>query len=63
MTSDATYTTSGASMAVTPGQTILINGNRHVVREVFTDTFTADPDNRNHQTRRVDRAKAKRKAS
>ena len=59
MTSDATYTTSGASMTLTPGQTIFINGKRHVVREVFTHTFTADPDTRNHQTRRVDRAKAR----
>jgi hypothetical protein len=59
MTSDATYTTSGASMTLTPGQTILINGKRHVVREVFADTFTADLDTRNHQTRRVDRAKAR----
>jgi hypothetical protein len=69
MTSGATYTTSGASMTLTPGQTILINGKRHVVREVFAHTFTADLDTRNHQTRRVDRAKAraaaksKRKAS
>ncbi len=53
------YTTSGASMTLTPGQTILINGKRHVVREVFADTFMADPDTRNHQTRRVDRAKAR----
>ena len=59
MTSRTEYTTSGASMTLTPGQTILINGKRHVVREVFTDTFTADPDTRNHQTRRVDRAKAR----
>jgi hypothetical protein len=59
MTSDATYTTSGANMALTPGQTIFINGKRHVVREVFTDTFTVEPDTRNHQTRRVDRAKAR----
>ncbi len=51
--------TSGASMMLTPGQTILINGKRHVVREVFTDTFTADLDTRNHQTRWVDRAKAR----
>jgi len=69
MTSDATYTTSGASMALTPGQTLFIDGKRHVVREVFTHTFTTDLDTRNHQTRRVDRAKAraaakaKRKAS
>ena len=69
MTSGATYTTSGASMALTPGQTFFVDGKRHVVREVFTDTFTLDLDTRNHQTRRVDRAKAraaaksKRKAS
>jgi hypothetical protein len=50
--------TTGASMTLTPGQTILINGKRHVVREVFVHTFTADPDTRNHQTRRIDRAKA-----
>ena len=59
MTSRTEYTTSGASMTLTPGQTILINGKRHVVREVFADTFMADPDTRNHQTRRVDRAKAR----
>jgi len=69
MTPRTEYTTSGASMTLTPGQTILINGKRHVVREVFADTFTTDLDTRNHQTRRVDRAKAraaaksKRKAS
>ena len=69
MTSGTEYTTSGASMTLTPGQTFFVGGKRHVVREVFTRTFTADPDTRNHQTRRVDRAKAraaaksKRKAS
>ena len=50
---------SGASMTLTPGQTILINGKRHVVREVFAHTFTADPDTRNHQPQRIDRAKAR----
>jgi hypothetical protein len=69
MTSRTEYTTSGASMTLTPGQTFFIDGKRHVVREVFAHTFTTDLDTRNHQTRRVDRAKAraaaksKRKAS
>jgi hypothetical protein len=69
MTSDATYTMWGADKTLRVGQTLFIDGKRHVVREVFTHTFTTDLDTRNHQTRRVDRAKAraaaksKRKAS
>jgi hypothetical protein len=69
MTTGPVYTMSGADKTLRVGQTILVNGKRHVVREVFIDAFTADPDTRNHQTRRVDRAKAraaaksKRKAS
>ncbi len=59
MTSRTLCTMSGAITALTPGQTILINGKRHVVREVFAHTFTADLDTRNHQTRRVERAKAR----
>ena len=59
MTSRTKYVSPGCGAILSVGQIVFVDEKRHVVREVFADTFTLELDTRNHQTRRVDRAKAR----